>query len=448
MEKAIQVREIYQAFRATPLSKENLDHFYVDASEARGDAHPRKEMARLLRRSKEPQHILFMGHKGCGKSTELNHLQADLGTDFLVLNFSVVEELDVTQVSFIELVIVTMERLFDTVMRNGLEPVIPTHYLESLRSWGATKEIEEIKEKYNITVDGSIGAELSIPFWKAFFVKFKATAKTSGSLKELIRKNIEPRLSDLLQLCNGLIHEIKSNLGEINKKDMLLIIEDLDKMPLDQSQRLFYNHPHQLTQLKTHLIFTFPIAIYYSTQFASIKPYFSIIRELPMIKIAEKNGAPYLPGISTLREIVQSRMDLKLFEENSMLDQIIADSGGCLRDLFLMIYEAAEFALNQDRNILTENDRLRAEQKLKKDYDSSIAEFREGNIHITVEEFFNTLVELANNPLKKPDNTEVIMYLKQSLCVLSYNGEGWVDLHPLVRKILIERGKLPSNYDA
>jgi hypothetical protein len=49
------------------------------------------------------------------------------------------------------------------------------------------------------------------------------------------------------------------------------------------------------------------------------------------------------------------------------------------------------------------------------------------------------LVEVAMDPTKKVNNTEEILDLRQNLCILGYNGDGWCDVHPLVKDILIER---------
>ena len=443
MEKATSVDQIYRAFKATPLQISELEAYYVDATQARGADHPRQRMARLLRRNLDsPVHLLLVGYKGCGKSTELNHLQKDVQDEFLVVNFSVIQEMDTNRISHTELFIVTMERMFDAVVSHHMEPYVSQSYLDAIQAWIQQKEIEEIREKYNISGAIEAGVGIDVPFLQAFFTKLKFSAKTSASLKEKIKTNLEPKLSDLIDYCNDLIREVRRALREVHKKDILIIIEDLDKIPLSEAQSLFYDHIHQLVLLKTHVIFTFPIALYHSIRFNSIKAYFTDLKELPMIKVAHKDGTPNQEGLAIMHKIVAQRADLAIFESPKILTRMILDSGGCLRDLFLMIYESAEHALDQGADHISEAHRHNAFLKLRREYDNSIAEYREGSEIFTVDQYYQALVALAHSQDKQPENTEVVMHLRQSLAILGYNGEGWCEVHPIVKAILRERGKL------
>jgi len=443
MQKAERLEEVYQVFKATPLEIDDLD-FYVSVTEARGNLEPRHRIARLLQSDKSNQgnqHILFVGYKGCGKSTELNHLQKDIEKDYLSLSFSVFSELDPMHLNYIELYIITMELLFKTAFDNRLE--IRPEYIETITHWLQTKEIEEIREKY-IGAEGEMSATVNIDIgWLAkFFAKFKMSSKTSNSLKEILKKNIEPKLSELIFHCNTLITEIRNQLDKLGKRDLLLIIEDLDKIPLDRASVLFFTHVNQLVLLKANIIFTFPIALYYHIKFRSIRSYFNEIFELPMVKVREKNQDYSEAGISGMTRIIEKRMNLGLFENKALLRQLILDSGGCFRDLFLMIQEASQIALDGSRNTMSESDCRAAFTKLKREYDASIANSTIDGVKYTAAQYYATLVALAKNETKKPENTNEVLHLRQNLCILGYNGEGWCDVHPIVLAILKERNKL------
>lgn len=444
LRKAETLDLIYQAFKGEPLKIEELDDFYQNARIARGGIEPRRRMSRLLHQLPDTsEHILFVGYKGCGKSTEMNHLQKDIQDEFLVINFSVQNELDPVHLNYIELFIVTMERLFHFAKENDLS--VSKAYLESIRHWISTKEIEEIREKYNIGVEGEAGLEgnFGIPYLQQFFYKFKASAKSSRQLKETLKRNIEPKLSDLIEHCNDLIQEVTLKLDTIGKKDLLLIIEDLDKIPLDRAEELFFNYTNQLTLLKTNVVFTFPIALYHNVRFNDIKVYFTNVYELPMVKIKNRDGSDNEKGMNVMRQIVAARMDTeKLIASPEILDRMIRDSGGCMRDLFLMIREAADSALDFERTVITEEDRINAYRKLKREYENNIADNFVDDKKYSAEDYYQTLVDLYNNKTKKVDNTIEVMHLRQNLSILGYNGEGWCDVHPIVADILKERGKI------
>lgn len=439
--KATTLDDIYQAFRSQPLNIEELNEFYQDTTKARSTSNPRSRMARLLRRELGTyEHILFVGYKGCGKSTELNHLEKDLQDSFLVINFSVMEELDPVHLQYIELFIVTMERLFTKAQEANLK--IQTSLLKSIQHWLQTKEIEEIRVKYNIGAELELGSDstVGIPYLQKFFAKFKATAKSSRSLKEVLKTNVEPKLSDLITLCNDLIREIRLALAENGKEDLLIIIEDLDKIPLDRARNLFFNYINQLVQLQTNVIFTFPVALHHSLQFNEIKPYFHKIHELHMIKVHDKQGNNVEEGIDAMRRVIAARMDLNLFEQEQLLNEMILKSGGCLRDLFYLIREASEGALDEERNQINRQDYQQAYLKLKSDYENTIADYVvKGDVKYSAKQYFEALAQLAKDTHKKIDNTEITLHLRQNLTILGYNGDNWCDVHPVVRDILAER---------
>lgn len=447
LKKAVKVDDIYTAFRYQPLQIDELDEFFIETEDARGGSPMRKRLARLLEREiGDYKHILFVGYKGSGKSTELNRLQKDIQNKFLVVNYSVFSELDPVHLNYIELFIVTLERLFKLAIDNKLN--ISKEYIANITNWLQTKEIQEISDKY-IGADVEAGAEgkVGIPFLQNFFYKFRLSAKSSLSLKETIKTNIEPKLSDLIGHCNLLINEIKFGLKQIGKEDILIIIEDLDKIPIDRAEELFFNYANQLTQLKCNVVFTFPISSYFNIRFNTIKQSFSEIYELPMIKVINPDQTDNNEGIEMLNSIVKKRMDTSLFDAPSSLVQLIKKSGGCIRDLFRMIAEAAEHAIDYKNEKISENDCKIAIQSLKREYDNTIADnFRNGK-KIEVARYYETLVKIAKDPNKLVDHTEEILDLRQNLCVLGYNGTGWCDVHPIVKDILIEKGKWDGKQD-
>ncbi|UTA69574.1 hypothetical protein [Emticicia sp. 21SJ11W-3] len=440
--KAASIDNVARAFLGTPLSVEDLD-LYLETDNARGGTPFRKRIYRQLESINDlPCHVLFVGYKGCGKSTELNKLKQDIidkGDKYLVLHYSVFKELDPENINYIELFIVTMEKLFDVVVENGLE--LNEDYLERIRLWETSTEITRVKDKYfGAEFEAGADSSFGIPYIQKFFAKLKATAKASRSFKEVLKNEIEPRLADLIENCNLLINEIRLQLHKINKDNLLIIVEDLDKVSLESSKDLFVNHAGQITQLEVNIIFTFPIALYYSSYFNHIKPFFAERYELPMIKVKEKTGEESANGITTLISIVEKRMDLNIFENQSILKDMILMSGGCLRDLFLLIREAANFAIDEEREKIREGDYQKSLQNLIQDYQNNLTDEKIEGQYFPVEKIYDELLKLVETG--QFENTLLMLKLRQTLCVLGYNGEFWGAVHPVVRKILERKGLL------
>jgi hypothetical protein len=97
--RALKPADVYDCFDSTPLRIEDLEKYYVDVDKGRGLT-PMKKMKRLFEKNPGGNYkFLFAGYKGCGKSTELNRVQKQLQEDFIILNFSVREELDILNIS-------------------------------------------------------------------------------------------------------------------------------------------------------------------------------------------------------------------------------------------------------------------------------------------------------------------------------------------------------------
>lgn len=440
--KANTLDDVYGAVMTQPLSIEDMDEFYCDTDAVRGNIHARGNLARLIRNNAKVgknAHILFVGYRGCGKSTELNHLQKDLKDKFFVLNYSVMTELDPQSINYIELFIVTMEKLFTLAVSENI--VLEPSFIDKITHWQKTDEIEEIKEKY-IGGEVEIGTEgkFGIPYLQQLFINLKGAAKVSKSFKETIKENIEPRLSQLIALCNELISGIRQELLSRGYTDLLIFIEDLDKIPIDRAISIFYNYANQLTQLQCTVVYTFPVTLYHNTKFGSIRNYFGSIVELPMVKVSLKDGTKYTEGIATLKKIVDTRVNESLFQTEDLTERFIASCGGVLRDLFTMISNAADFAATEGLPVIQEQHFTFAFNKLKREYDATVADYTsESNTVYKAKQMYEALRDLALDTDKQPDNEEIMLLLRQNLCVLSYNGEGWCDVHPAMKAVLKDR---------
>lgn len=432
------LEEVFSFFRNEPITEEDFPLLYVDADRARGKLLCQTLKRRLEMNPEGASKILFIGHKGCGKSTELLRLQREIEKDFVILNFSVDRELDRQNLDYIELFIATMERLFGLFQKQSGIKLDPQS-LDRIKNWVKTREIEEINKNYmGMGVEAGLKAGSEIPFLASFFAKFTAAAKTSHSLKETLKTNVEPKLSDLISNCNLLIGDIRASLPKVGKRGLVLIVEDMDKLDLKKGEDIFHLHAAQLTQINCHCIFTFPIALRYNIQYTPIRSSYDEDFLLPMIKVREKDDVECVDGIRTVADIVRHRMRLSLFKERGILKEMILKSGGVLWDLFRMIKDAADSALNGKRKKIGQADFQSAYLRLKSDYHNTIAENKEKGI--TTEDYYRILSRCAVEKTKNPEPTDALLDLRHNLTVLEYNGDQWSDVHPIVRDLLREKG--------
>ena len=145
-----------------------------------------------------------------------------------------------------------------------------------------------------------------------------------------------------------------------------------------------------------------------------------------------------------LESIVNARVNKALFASPDVLPKFISITGGVIRDLFAMLNDAATAAEYRRSAVISDQQYSIAYNTLKREYNNTIADYlnENGTIKYPAADFYKVMADLVNSAEKKPDNSEILMLLRQNLCVLSYNGEGWCDVHPIMKDVLREKGYL------
>ena len=438
--KALTLQDIPNAFQPRPLYVDELDVYYVPVDHER-DAH----LSRLveLKKALEKQNIkiLFAGHRGSGKSTELNRLKKEIQDKYFIVPFSVSDELDIGDMDYIDLVMVMMEKLAEAAVSAKLISE-NDKLLESIAGW--LTDVTEIKSEhtaYQAEVQAGIKASRGVlGSLLGIIAEFKASIRAGTDQKTEYRKKIEPRISLLKANCNILINSVEKALHP-KGKELLLLIEDLDKVDPQRIQDIFSKRSGVLSEINTKIIYTVSIFSLSTPVLRDMMGRFQI-QSLPMVKVNTKEGAENDAGIDAIHQIVAKRMDTTLFESDAALRSLILNSGGVLRDLFEMIEVAANSADYGKSAKITSKHIEYALQRLKTKYHDMITVTDEKSSGLTTDKLYVKLVEIAESSLKKFPLDEILLLLLSCLAVVEYNGEQWFDVHPAVKSLLKDMGKV------
>ena len=289
--------------------------------------------------------------------------------------------------------------------------------------------------------EAAAGVDINPVFKKILGVmgKLAIDFRSGRKFSQITKKEERQTLSELIQNCNFLLMEIKGKLHKVNKKNIIFIIEDLEKIDLESAKELFQRYGAQLTAVDCSVIYTFPISLVFYPGYTTIRSEFDENFILPMIKVHDKNGKDYIPGIESIERILNKRLDPGLMPKGIM-KHFILSSGGCLRDLFRMIKLGAGSAISKERITIEEPDFQYGFNKLKNDYFNTISyDERTG---LDANDFYKILADCCNSKDKRPSDVKGMMDLKHNLCILGYNNDTWFDVHPVVKKLLREKGLL------
>ncbi len=420
--RAKTLADILRVADPSPLNEGNFDEYYVDCSLSRGDDAIKKLETLFLNSKDSPQKILFYGHKGCGKSTELVRLIRKIKNDFFIVNYSISDELDLYTICYEDLIFESMRQLYEQAAEQGLK--LKDDVLDDIYKWLSSIEIQEIKNKTKgVKAEVGIGGRL-LPW---LFSEIKGHIQFATQVKETVTTFLSRRFSEFSIYCNILIREV----SKLAQKPVLIIIEDLDKADLDKGQEIFLNHPRQITSLDAHMIYTIPVPLIYSPSYRTILSYFEAEYALPMIKIKNIDGTACTKGQEYIKKIINKRLDLSLLGPG-VLDKLIEKSGGVLRGLVDILKDTALNALSENTTITMET--------LNKSLDKARNTFKHSLSGPRVDEYYNRLEEVCKNK-KNPKQDHILMELLHGLCVLQYNGKTWYDVHPLVKEIVDGRRK-------
>lgn len=428
MQRAENMEDMLKVFKPDPLGELNYDEFYVDTCAARGNNAAFNLIYRLKNAAPVPLKLLFMGHSGSGKSTELYKVERELSDIYQVIRFSISDEIDIMNLTYVDLIFTIMHTLIETLNRAKIK--ISDDKYEKLFSYWNDERVCETVDVRKISVESDIEAKAD--FINVVTAKIKGLFQIGSESKLIIRNKIEPNLRQLVQYTNEIIEDADKKLQKRGKK-LLLIIEDLDKLEIGAAEELFIKHRKVITSLQINTIFTFPIFLFYSTQFNVIKDDFDAYVLLSMIKTKGREGHRFDEGIKTIREIIAKRADLNLISDEA-LDFVIMKSGGALRDIFEMLGNAVLEAKVQDMNA----------KKIEKTHiELAYKALKSSYERVLCKDHVALLKEIYNDSTKKPiEDEEKLMELLKSMAVIEYNGERWCGLHPAIEDFLREKGEL------
>lgn len=419
MEKAKSLAEVIRLFDPRqPLRGETL-RFYINRPQ-----NPLEKMETYLRGvvlAGMPVKVLFTGHVGSGKSTELNKLSERLGDDFFIVRLDVQESLNLADLEAVDILLGLLTSLVrnataEKVLRRAPRQVAADVW-EDVRLFIRNKMMIGQVEDPQLPVAGEVALSVNL-----LAVQFESKFSQEASTREEIRKHMRGREAELTDKLNFVLRQVRDKYGH----PILFLIEGTDKPNLAKARALFLDYARTLTAFETAAIYTFPIGLRYSPDFTAIKDAFDRHYILPNIKVELQNGALDTSGLNYLESAIAQRADLTLFEAEA-LQRLTFHSGGLMRTLIRMVQGAAVNALSAGRKQIGDKDVQAALNEEKADY---IAALKAADYAVLADRLRD----------KKLSSDPAVQELLHSRALLEYaNGEPWCDVHPVIRDLVRER---------
>ena len=403
-----------------PLEGETLRAFYTE----RGSDARKKMRIHIEVANDKPSSILFTGHGGSGKSTELNKLIEELNQAYLVVKVRTGDIVSSTDLTYVDIVLIAAMALFRAASDEQLIRRAPAQIAEEV--WHQIRQVIENIIFGHQPTRAPVGneAQLSLSIPKAVFglaLEFEARFKNEADTRDRIRERLRDNLSEVINKANRLIEEIQNR----HRLPVLLIVEDTDKPDPARAREIFFDHPQSLTAFKALTIYTFPVALRYDAQFIDLDRYFKSFR-MPNLALVHKDGKINKHSWRVLGEVIRRRLDPALIAPKAR-QTIIRASGGIMRLLIGLMQSAAVNAQARGAQRIEYTDAISAIADLRKDF---IAALKSEDYPILAARYRD----------KQLSNDDALQPLLQTRALLEYeNDSTWCDVHPVILPLLEER---------
>ena len=365
------------------------------------------------------RHVLFFGHIGSGKTTELRRYINDLKGPgrFFSVEVNIIELLDRHNLQYADVLMAIAHALLERLRDEGV--ALPADALQELESWFADKVLtQEDTRELTLGIETSVSVKGGIPYLLELLGRFNTAFRNNHTYKESLRRVIRNTFGDFAEAFNRLLRKAEQSLTGANKAlRVLFLIDGTDKLRDEDTRRFFIYDVEQLLAITALVIYTAPISLKYESNLAG-KLDADLV--LPMIKLYEKDGARCEAGCSAMRDILLLRADRSVFASDAEIDRLIEHSGGHPRELLRLLKLCCEFA---------EDDRLDAAT-----VESAIKQLAAEYRRFLEPEDYALLAKLDSDEIHG-GNDERTRRLLYNLALLEYNDASWRRSHPVVRTL-------------
>jgi hypothetical protein len=403
------------------------DPRYVDTREARGSQRTLDRLARKLGlllsdgRLYAPgkKHVLFFGHTGSGKTTELLHYATELGGPgrFFIVNVDIADSLERNNLQYADTLMAMARALFERLDSDGID--LGEDALAELESWFAERVLAT-EEGRELGAELKTGAEAKggIPGLLKLFAGFTAAFKSNVTYKDSLRRTIRNSFGQLSDAFNTLLRRAEEAIKGHNRgQRVLFTIDGTDKLRGEDIRGFFVHDAEQLLAIEALVVYTAPLSLKYEGNLAG-KLDADLV--LPMIKIDERDGAPCGAGRRAVRDILLRRADRALFAGDAEIERLTEHCGGHPRELLRLLKLCCELA--EENRI----DGATVEAAVKQ----LASEYR----RFLEPEDYRLLAHIDRDGIHA-GNDERTRRLLYNLALLEYNDGTWRRSHPVVRTL-------------
>lgn len=430
------LKNFFQQVTDFPLSPQDPRYVPIYEDPKMVGVDPVEVLARPIEWTMGESVQLFSGFRGTGKSTELRRLQQRLESDghYVVLLCDIEDYLNLsTEVDVSDFLMAMAGAFSDRLTERGL---CDREQLD----WGTrlAQFFKRIRIEFSDIKVGVPGLSATI----------KANLKDDPDFKRRVQKQMVGNLAAFVNEVRGFFFDCVNTVKDVKGSDVEVAflvdsVEHIRGTSLNAQEvqssveTLFASHADKLHLPSVHVVYTVPpyLKVRYSNLGSLYEP--GGVQVLPAFKLREKGGKVIEANFSTIERVVAARGDWKrLLGGRKMLDRLIANSGGHLRDLLRLV---AEVLRRADRVPVSESTVTAAIDQVRTEF-LPISESDARWLAKIAGSHQTALASVSELPT-------LARFLDTHLALCYRNGDEWYDIHPLIVDYVKERGRADQTED-
>jgi energy-coupling factor transporter ATP-binding protein EcfA2 len=391
--------------------------------------------------------LIFTGHTGCGKSTLLADLKFRMiatGRYFVVM-FSIADTIERAAVDHVNILFSMALQLLEEAEQQGikLQPGIE----KDLYRWlGKHTETESQAVEAMVEVNAEAKTKGGIPIVMEFLATIKSKLKINSETRKQISIEFASKTSELVAKIN----QLQSYIEIATNQQVLVIIDDLDKLDLGVAEVIFKKNIQTLLDPEASIIYTLPIATLREASItASINAYIKKIYMMPVTKFfskADSHKPDRIPNpecVNVFAEILERRLPANSIEPD-VEREIILLSGGVLRELIRILDRCYDRVKLELRGQIKRQQWDAPDVKIDRRILSGVVtELQIEYARPLGQIDFEMLLAIYREFKPQDAENQRFLDLLHGLHILEYtNAKLWYDLNPIVRDLLVEEGLL------
>jgi energy-coupling factor transporter ATP-binding protein EcfA2 len=378
--------------------------------------------------------IVFTGHRGSGKSTLLGQFCRQVQDRYFVVRFSISDLIEMSDVNHINILFAVAVKLMEDAEDRGIK--ISNKTRKAFYLWFSKHtKIESAAFESALDIEAGVDSN-AIALLVKFFAKIKAALKANHVIREEIKTEFSSRISDLTDRIDDIAIAIQLSSG----KEVLVVIDDLDKLSLDVVEQVYRNNINVLFQPQFRIIYTIPMA---ATGDVELR---AIIRNATNNRIQQiwatkffSRGLEKIPGtlpidssVKVFEQILYKRLSPDLIEPD-IVQAMILKSGGALSEFIRLARLCCQLCSLELRKNPSQQDLKITDKILEK----ALVELRIEMAGVLGQNAYTILAEVykTDTPLDIMDKT--FLDLLHALYIIEYrNSDLWFGLNPIIKDLL------------